>query len=155
MRRNLYLTGLVVASLSVARSLAAADAGPTDPCRLVTKPEVQTVLGSPITSSALNSPPPRHNESAVRICSFQAQNGKILNVYVGSRTKAGFDREKAGMATVPGIGDDAYARPPSIVASRKGETVVMVTAMNFTQTPDDPQLLERVKTLTRTAMGRL
>lgn len=79
----------------------------------------------------------------------------MLNVFVGARTKERFDHEKAGMATVHGIGDDAYAKPPDVVAARKGETEVMITAINFSQTPDDPQILEKVKTLARAAMGRL
>lgn len=152
MRQNLLLTGLITASLSAARFAAAADISAIDPCRLVTKQEAQAALGAAVASEV--SPPARANKDAVRICSIQGTNGRALTVYVGSKTKAAFDREKSGMTAIAGIGDDAYANPPGIVALRKGETVVTLS-MNLNGTPDDKASLEKVKTLARAAAGRI
>jgi hypothetical protein len=150
--RNLFLTGFIVASLSAARFAAAADVSAIDPCRLVTKQEAQAALGAAVASET--SPPARANKGAVRICSIQGTNGKGLTVYVGSKTKAGFDREKKGMTAVAGIGDDAYTNPMGIVALRKGEIVVTLS-MTLNGMPDDTASLEKVKTLARAAAGRI
>ena len=152
LRRSLSVAGLVVASLALARFAPAADISAIDPCQLVTKPEAQAALGAAVASEV--SPPARVNKDAVRICSIQGTNGKALTVYVGSKTKDGFDREKKGHTAVTGIGDDAYANPPSIVALRKGDIVVTLS-MTLNGTPDDSASLEKVKTLARAAAGRI
>jgi hypothetical protein len=141
---------LVVALLSVTRPAAAAPAE-TDPCRLVTRAEAKDVLGASV--SAETSPPPRQDRN-VRICSIRGENGRTLTVFVGSRTKDGFDHEKKGHTPVSGIGDDGYAVPPGIVAIRKGETVLLLS-MSVEAGPEEAGLLERVKRLARAAVGRL
>ncbi|MDQ2978582.1 MAG: DUF3558 domain-containing protein [Acidobacteriota bacterium] len=118
-----------------------------DPCQLVTRSEVQAVLGAPIASSTEG---PRSPDRPVRICNFRSQNGKMMNVYVGPKDKARFDKEKKGHEAVAGIGDAAYGIPPGIVSFLKGSTNVLVQAM-----PADAVEFERVKALARAAAGRL
>ncbi|MDQ6891742.1 MAG: hypothetical protein M3167_03570 [Acidobacteriota bacterium] len=152
LRRNLSLAGLVVAALSFARFAPAADTSAIDPCRLLTKQETQAALGAAIASEA--SPPARLNKDNVRICSIRGTNGKGLTVFVGSKDKAGFDREKKGQTAVTGIGDDAYTNPLGLVALRKGE-IVITLAPTLNGMPADSVSLEKVKTLARAAAGRI
>ena len=141
----------VLVSVSGAAA-AGSDSTGIDPCRLVTKQEAQTVLRSAVISET--SPPARANKSRVRICSIQGENGRTLTVFVGTKTREAFDHEKSGKTSVAGIGDDAYAVPPGIIAVRRGETVVMLS-MSSGGAVDDVGLLEKVKTLARAAAGRL
>lgn len=143
---------LVAGLLFAARPAAASGVTDIDPCRLVTKPEAQAVLGAAVASEV--SPPARVNRSSVRICSIRGTNGRILTIFISSQTKAAFDHEKAGLTPVAGIGDDAYANPPGIVAVRRGETVVTLS-MDIIGGAVDAGLLEKVKTLARAATGRL
>ena len=152
LRRNISLAGLVVAALSFARFAPAVDTSAIDPCRVVTKQEAQAALGAAVASEV--SPPPRANKDNVRICSIQGTNGRRLTVYVGSKTKAEFDREKKGQIAITGIGDDAYTNPMGIVALRKGE-IVVTFSMTLNGTPDDTASLEKTKTLARAAAARL
>jgi hypothetical protein len=133
-------------------SAAVSDTAGIDPCRLVTKQEAQAVLGAAVASET--SPPARAHNSGVRICSIQGENGRALTVFVGTKTKEAFDHEKSGKTSVTGIGDDAYAVPPGIVAVRKGETAVTLS-MSSNGAAGDAGLLEKVKTLARAAAGRL
>jgi hypothetical protein len=133
-------------------SAAPSDAAGIDPCRLVTKQEAQAVLGAPVASET--SPPARAQKNNVRVCSIQGENGRALTVFVGSRTKAAFDHEKSGQTPVAGIGDDAYAVPPGVVALRKGETAVTLS-VNSSGAGDDAGLLDKVKVLARAVAGRL
>ena len=118
-----------------------------DPCQLVIRAEVQAVLGAPIAASMEG---PRSPDRPVRVCNFRSQNGKMINLYVGPKDKAGFDREKKGHQAVSGIGDAAYEVPPGIVSFLKGSTNVLIQAM-----PADAAEFEKVKTLARAAAGRL
>jgi len=149
-RRSLLSAFLAGGWLSVAPSAGAAEPE-IDPCRLVTKQEAAVVLGAAVASE--NSPPARPGRS-VRICSIRGGNGRTLTVFVGPRTKAAFDQEKKGHPQVSGIGDDAYANPPGVVAVRKGETVLLLS-MSLDAAPDEAGLLERMKTLARAGIGRL
>ena len=153
-RKTLSLAGLVVASLALARS-AAADTSAIDPCRLVTKQEAQAVVGGAGVASELPIPPrAKKDRDDVRICSIQGANGKGLTLFVVSKNKAGFDREKKGQTSVTGIGDDAYTNPLGLVALRKGEIVVTL-APTLNGMPSDSVPLEKVKTLARAAAARL
>lgn len=151
-RRVLCVIGLVVAGVALALPVAAAEVGEIDPCQLVTKQEAQVVLGAAVASET--SPPARANKNGVRICSIQGTNGRALTVFVGSKTKAAFDREKNGTTPVGGIGDDAYVVPPGVVTVRKGERVLTLS-INLTDTGHDAGLLEQMKTLARAAAGRM
>jgi hypothetical protein len=118
-----------------------------EPCQLVTRAEVQVVLGAPIASSTEG---PRSADRPVRICNFRSQNGKMMNVYVGPKDKARFDNEKKGHEAVSGIGDAAYGVPPGIISFLKDSTNVLVQAM-----PADQADFEKVKALARSAAGRI
>jgi hypothetical protein len=143
----------LIAFVSVSGASAApSDAAGIDPCRLVTKQEAQAVLGAAVASET--SPPARAHKSNVRVCSIQGENGRSLTVFVGSRSQAAFDREKSGQTPVAGIGDDAYAVPPGVVAVRKGETAVTLL-VNSGGAGDDAGLLDKVKALARAVAGRL
>lgn len=154
-RRNLSLPGLVVTALLLAPFAPAANTSAIDPCRLVTKQEAQAAVGGAGVASELPIPPRAKKErDDVRICSIQGANGKGLNIFVASKNKAGFDREKKGQTAVTGIGDDAYTNPLGLIALRKGEIVVTL-APTLNGMPDGTASLEKVKTLARAAAGRL
>ena len=93
---------------------------------------------------------PRSPDRPVRVCNFRSQNGKMVNVYVGQKDKAGFDKEKIGHDVVSGIGEAAYGVPPGIVSFLKGSTNVLVQAMPAAGTE-----FEKVKALARSAAGRV
>jgi hypothetical protein len=150
--RSLSLTGLIVASFSIAGVASAADVSAIDPCGLVTKQEAQAAVGEAVATDA--TPPARINKDNVRICSIRGTNGKGLLVFVGAKNKAGFDREKKGQTTVTGIGDDAYTNPMGIVALRKGEIVVTLSP-TLNGLPDNTVSFEKVKSLARAAAGRI
>ena len=151
-RRILCVLALVVGWVAAARPAPAAEIGAIDACQLVTKQEAQVVLGAAVTSET--SPPARANKDGVRICSIQGANGRALTVFLGSKTKAAFDREKNGMTPVAGLGDDAYAHPPGVISVRKGERVLTLS-LNLSDTGHDPGLPEQMKTLARAAAGRM
>lgn len=151
MRHTLISAALGGGFLALALSAGAAQAADIDPCRIVTKQEAQAVIGAAVASE--NSPPGRPS-GGVRICSIRGDNGRTLTIFVGPKTKAGFDQEKKGHTPVAGIGDDAYANPPGIVAVRKGETVVLFS-MSLDAAPNEAGLLEKVKTLARAGVARL
>ena len=146
------MLALVVASAAVSRPAPAAEIADIDPCRLVTKQEARVALGAAVASET--SPPARANKNGVRICSIQGANGRALTVFVGSKTKAAFDREKAGYTPVGDLGDDAYAVPPGVITVRKGERVLTLS-MNLSDTGHEAALLEQMKILARAAVGRI
>jgi hypothetical protein len=143
--RRILVSAVVLCSF-VSATLAGAEKS-IDPCQLVTRSEVQAVLGAPIVSLMEG---PRSPDRPVRICNFRSQNGKMMNVYVGPKNKAKFDHEKKGHEAVTGIGDAAYGVPPGVVSFLKGSTNVLVQAM-----PADAAEFEKVKALARAAAGRL
>src|SRR6201746_810051 len=108
-----------LASLTSAVGAYAAD-DIVDPCKLVTAAEVQAVLGAPATMAAMR-PPSRPDKTPARICSFQGQNGKMMTLYAGHRTKAQFTREGAGMESIAGVGVAPAADPPSLSPFLKRE----------------------------------
>src|ERR1700674_2387660 len=122
--RRILVSAVVLCSF-VSATLTGAEKS-IAPCQLVTRAEVQAVLGAPIVSVMEG---PRSPDRPVRICNFRSQNGKMMNVYVGPKDKAEFDHEKKGHEAVTGIGDAAYGVPPGVVSFLKGSTNVLVQAM--------------------------
>ena len=143
--RRILVSAVVLCSFANATPAGAEKS--TDPCQLVTRSEVQSVLGAPIASLMEG---PRSPDRPERICNFRSQNGKMMNVYVGQKSKAKFEDEKKGHEAVSGIGDAAYGVPPGVVSFLKGSTNVLVQAM-----PANAVEFERVKVLARAAAGRL
>ncbi len=143
----------VVAVLALPAVASAAD-DIVDPCKLVTAAEVQAVLGAPATMAAMR-PPSRPDETPARICSFQGQNGKMMTLYAGHRTKAQFTREGAGMESIAGIGEAAYAVPPGILSFFKGDTSVTIQAINLDPSGATPALRAKLKSLALAAANRL
>ena len=143
----------LLALLTSAAVASAADDIP-DPCKLATAAEVQAVLGSPVTATGMR-PPARHGDTPARICSFQGQNGKSMNIYIGPRTKAQFSREGAGMEAVAGVGEAAYTVPPGILSFLKGPMSVAVQAINFDPSDATPAFKAKLKTLAVAVANRL
>lgn len=146
----------VVATLASLTSAVGAHAADdiVDPCKLVTAAEVQAVLGAPATMAAMR-PPSRPDKDPARICSFRGQNGKMMTLYAGHRTKAQFTREGAGMESIAGVGEAAYAVPPGILSFLKGDTCVTIQAINLDPSDATPALRAKLKSLALAAANRL
>ena len=98
--KGMFLSAVVLCSFASA-NLSATERD-IDPCQLVTRSEVQAVLGASIVSSTEG---PRSPDRPIRICNFRSQNGKMVNVYVGAKDKTRFDNERKGHEMVSGVGD--------------------------------------------------
>jgi hypothetical protein len=145
-----------VAVLALLTSVAAASAADdiADPCKLVTAAEVQAVLGAPVTMRGMR-PPSRSDKHPARICSFQGQNGKMMNIFSGHRTKAEFAHEGSRMESIAGLGDAAYTVPPGIISFLKGDTCVSLATINFAPSDATPAFRAKMKTLALAAANRL
>jgi hypothetical protein len=154
---------LLAAALSTfgPRAARADEVAIADPCKLVTSDEVQLVLDSPIqTSSEVHVKDPIR--FPVRICTFHAKNGKVLNVSTGVKTADDFATEWAGRDAIAQVGDAAYAVPPGILIFRKGSSTCKFQALNFDFARDghskgypNPALAAKLKTLALTAVARM
>jgi hypothetical protein len=151
MRVSIAAAALLGASLVWSRSLEAGERPVADPCLLVTKSDAKALLGAAVTSAVEAQ---RIAGDPNRMCTFRAANGRLLNVYVGSKKKADFDAEKAGRKPVAGVGDEAYLNPPNIITFRKGSKGVSVQAMGF-DAAHDASLLPKLRTLARALARRL
>jgi hypothetical protein len=154
----LPLTALLGLGTHAAR---ADEPGIADPCKLVTPEEVQLVLESPVqTSSEVHVKDPVR--FPVRICTFHAKNGKVLNVSTGVKTADDFAAEWTGHDAIAQLGDAAFAAPPGVLVFRKGANTCKLQALNFDFARDghsrgypNPALAAKLKMLALTALARM
>ena len=143
------------------RAARADETAIADPCKLVTPEEAQLVLDSPVqTSSEVHVKDPVR--FPVRICTFHAKNGKVLNVSTGVKTADDFAAEWTGHDAIAQVGDAAFAVPPGILVFRKGASTCKLQALNFDFARDghsrgypNPALAAKLKTLALTALARM
>src|SRR5258708_6518940 len=143
---------LMGAGISVAMALSGLSAATPDsekPCSLVTPAEAERVLGAPVAEAA-ETPQKPSDHSHVRTCIFRSESGKTLTIFVGSKTKADFEKERQGHQDVPGLGESAYVDPPNVVSFYKNNMTVVLQGV-IGRGSD----LENLKSLAKIIAGRI
>ena len=98
------------------------------PCSLVTRAEMETILGIKVT----------HMTSAERICSYftdGTSSADLETSWTGGKAEyeeaKKFGGDPSQLQAIPAIGDEAYLHPSGVLHFRKGDASVMVNARQY------------------------
>jgi hypothetical protein len=122
-----------------------------DPCVLITKDDVKTVIGEPDSTAIAPGTQPGQ-----RSCGYaNTTASKLVTVAVFPTDQAGFDKLKSNAGTtitnVPGVGDAAFTAASAIYV-RKGSVAVSVFVSGVTP---DSAVTAALSSLVKTALGRM
>jgi len=111
------------AAASPATASAAADGAGTKPCSLVTRDEMQAILGAPI----------QRLTTAEAECAYltdDTHQATVETTWRGGRTAMEDAKKYNGetMRAVPGLGDEAYFQAAGVMHVRKGDVYLIVNS---------------------------
>jgi hypothetical protein len=153
---------LVLSSLLVSVSMAAAQSSQPDACSLLTPAEIKAAVGIDVARMAVN---PKMNPAAGVLCDFEFPNAGAGGIAIrqlragetSEKVMAELGQQKIKTADAPGIGAPSFFAYPGYgmvqLNSFKGTTHLMLQLMVFAK-PQDAVQAAAVK-LMRSALARV
>lgn len=145
-------------------SSGASTSSTSDTCALVTKSDVEAVIGTVSDQPSQTSAPMTGVADRASVCAYRGANG-LLSVAVLSKamTRSDFDstmRQVPGIQPISGIGDAAYGAAAGTNGANGASILVLKGTTYFTivatsSSTDSTAMLNSLKTLAGNVVGKL